>query len=41
MFVCAEVRPLTPEELQFRRRALRDAVICIGWLKLASICVVI
>ncbi|CAH0625659.1 unnamed protein product [Chrysodeixis includens] len=37
MFVCAEVRPLTPEELQFRRRALRDAVICIGWMKLLSI----
>ncbi|KAL0829407.1 hypothetical protein ABMA28_004180 [Loxostege sticticalis] len=30
-------RPLDQDELMFRRRALRDAVICIGWLKLTSV----
>ncbi|XP_022827110.1 uncharacterized protein LOC111356854 [Spodoptera litura] len=36
MYVCASVRSLTPEEIEFRRRALRDAVVCIGWLKILS-----
>ncbi|PZC84548.1 hypothetical protein B5X24_HaOG204578 [Helicoverpa armigera] len=37
MYVCTSVRPLSACELQFRRKALRDAVICIGWLKLLSL----
>ncbi|XP_030038179.2 uncharacterized protein LOC115453604 [Manduca sexta] len=42
MLICAELRPLDQDEIAFRRKALRDAVICIGWLKLTSvICYVI
>ncbi|XP_039757347.1 uncharacterized protein LOC120631731 [Pararge aegeria] len=37
IIVCADLRPLDQDELAFRRRALRDAVICIGWLKLISV----
>ncbi|CAG9583400.1 unnamed protein product [Danaus chrysippus] len=38
MLIHADLRPCTDQdELRFRRRALRDAVICIGWLKLISI----
>ncbi|XP_045524653.1 uncharacterized protein LOC123714454 [Pieris brassicae] len=43
MIVCADLRPAADlDELSFRRRALRDAVICIGWIKLVStICYII
>lgn len=41
MYVCAELRPLGPTELAFRRRALRDAIICIGWLKLVSMEIIV
>ncbi|CAB3246998.1 unnamed protein product [Arctia plantaginis] len=36
MYVCAELRPLEPAEVCLRKRALRDAAICIGWLKFLS-----
>ncbi|XP_038212874.1 uncharacterized protein LOC119833073 [Zerene cesonia] len=40
--IFSNMRPLDPDELAFRRRALRDAVICIGWIKLIStICYII
>lgn len=31
------VRALGADEINFKRRALRDATLCIGWMKLASI----
>ncbi|XP_034832677.1 uncharacterized protein [Maniola hyperantus] len=34
---CPDLRPLDQDELAFRRKALRDAVICVGWLKLISV----
>ncbi|XP_045452141.1 uncharacterized protein LOC123661199 [Melitaea cinxia] len=37
MIVCADLRSLDPDALAFRRKALRDAVICVGWLKLISV----
>ncbi|XP_072949146.1 uncharacterized protein [Epargyreus clarus] len=37
MLIWADIRPLDQDELAFRKRALRDAVICIGWLKLISV----
>ncbi|XP_075976685.1 uncharacterized protein LOC142976948 [Anticarsia gemmatalis] len=37
MYVCAELRPLGPEEICLKIRSLRDAVICIAWLKCMSI----
>ncbi|XP_035437830.2 uncharacterized protein LOC118267761 [Spodoptera frugiperda] len=37
MYITASIRSLTPEELRIRRKALRDAIVCIGWLKVLSI----
>ncbi|KAJ0175966.1 hypothetical protein K1T71_008140 [Dendrolimus kikuchii] len=37
MLVCAEMRPLNHDEYVYRRKILRDSVICIGWLKLISV----
>nr|XP_026490298.1 uncharacterized protein LOC113396538 [Vanessa tameamea] len=37
MIVTADLRTLDQDAIVFRRRALRDAVICIGWLKLVSV----
>ncbi|KAJ8720382.1 hypothetical protein PYW07_012425 [Mythimna separata] len=37
MYVSTSVRPLSRDELHYRRIVLRDAIICIGWIKLISI----
>ncbi|KAJ8719803.1 hypothetical protein PYW08_011978 [Mythimna loreyi] len=37
MYVSTSVRPLSRDELHYRRIVLRDAIICIGWIKLLSI----
>ncbi|VVC96557.1 unnamed protein product [Leptidea sinapis] len=37
MILFSETRQLDPDELAFKKRALRDAVICIGWIKLVGI----
>ncbi|XP_013145562.1 PREDICTED: uncharacterized protein LOC106108829 [Papilio polytes] len=37
MIIFTNVGRLDNEELTFRRRALRDAVICVGWIKISSV----
>ncbi|XP_013172818.1 PREDICTED: uncharacterized protein LOC106121647 [Papilio xuthus] len=39
MIIFTNVGRLDNEELTFRRRALRDAVICVGWIKISSVVV--
>ncbi|RVE46844.1 hypothetical protein evm_008489 [Chilo suppressalis] len=42
MFVSRDIRRLDPDEASFKKRALRDAVVCIGWLKITStICYIV
>lgn len=36
MLFYTDIRSLDADQLEFRRRALRSAVLCIGWLKLVS-----
>ncbi|XP_045536969.1 uncharacterized protein LOC123721653 [Papilio machaon] len=37
MIIFTNVGRLDNEEITFRRRALRDAVICVGWIKISSV----
>ncbi|VVC96556.1 unnamed protein product [Leptidea sinapis] len=37
MIMFSNNRQLDHNEIEFKRRALRDAVMCIGWIKLTSI----
>ncbi|XP_004925608.2 uncharacterized protein LOC101738477 [Bombyx mori] len=37
MLICAQLRPPEEQDRGARKKALKDAVICIGWLKIVSI----
>ncbi|KAH9635404.1 hypothetical protein HF086_013719 [Spodoptera exigua] len=37
MYVIPSVSSMTPEELRHKRKALRDAIVCVGWIKIEKI----
>ncbi|KAF9424212.1 hypothetical protein HW555_000605 [Spodoptera exigua] len=37
MYEIPSVSSMTPEELRHKRKALRDAIVCVGWIKILSI----